>query len=344
MKIKELSVRFTDNAEEEVVSLAKDLQLMKVAGMLRSPDIAIPDEYRAALYSLLSVVTDLFATSVPLVSNDPEETLRAVSRDINLARLLRERGLFRLYLLINRRTKPEDGSQGVPIFMSMINPLDGSPFAKQEDFIAWFCDEAHVARSLVFMRLATIGRLVSLGFTLDDAFSLIITKPYAIREILNMVANWRQDDLVSVNPETMLRLADHIVPEAREEIAEIITAMQEDPDDASLEHELREASRPVIAGLLREVGDHERTKDAMDWVKFDLLKKPEIKYSFDPDGCVLNIEYHQRASGQDGEEYSLPPIVIPFVPDTTTQVPPEVIKDLITRLPIRNRNLISLDL
>lgn len=344
MKITEIAVQFTDNAEEEVLSLVQDLRLLSLAEMLGNPNITLPTEYQGAVQQLLAVVTDLFSTSVPDTSGSPEETLRAVSRDINLARLLRERGLFRFYRLVNEFTQPDDGSRGVPIFMSMINPTTGAPFAKQEEFVSWFCSEARVARGLVFMRLATISRLVTLGFSLDEAFSLIITKPYAIREVLNMVADWRGDNLVNVDPDTILRLADKVAPGARDEIEEIVSAMHSQPGDAGLDAALREASRPVIANLLQEFGEHDRAKDALDWVKHDLLLQPEIKYSFDPDGNLLVIEYHQRAQATDGTEYLLPPVVIPFVPDTTAAIPPEVIKDLITRLPIKNRSQLTLDL
>jgi hypothetical protein len=344
MQIQELAVRFTENAEEEVIALVSDLRLIRLAEMLRRPDIALPAEYQDAVRQLLAVVTDLFSTSVPSITSDPEETLRIVSRDINLARLLRERGLFRLYRLVNEYTTPADGSRGVPIFMSMLNPLTGSPFGKQEDFIGWFCDEAHVARSLVFMRLATISRLIALGFSLDECFSLVITKPYAIREVLNMVGDWNRDTLVNVDPNTMLRLADKVAPDSLPEIENIVEAMQDNPDDPDLEQDLKDAAKPVIVNLLNEFGQHDRAKDALDWVKHDLLQQPEIDYTYDPDGSVLNITLHKRSIDTQGVEYTLPPITIPFVPDTVNPVPAEIIKDLIRRLPIKNRNALYLDL
>ena len=82
--------------------------------------------------------------------------------------------------------------------------------------IGWFCKSAKVSRSVVFMRMATIEKLLGLGYELDDCYKTILTKPYAIRETLHEIAEWHHNELEYVDPEIALRLAEKYYDDAQQ--------------------------------------------------------------------------------------------------------------------------------
>lgn len=331
MKPKPLNISFTETAEQEINALVTEMNLVPLARYITTNQEVLPAELKGLIGPLLSVIMDIFSTETPTADIDPEATLRSISRDINLARLLRERGLFRLYRLLHLKTP-----DGVPIFMTVLNPDTGNPFSKQEDFIGWFCSAAKVARSLVFMRLMTIDRTIQLGFTLDDAFGLIVTKPWVIRETLNMVASWEKAELVHINPEVAVSLAERLSPSTATEIKQLAADSEESPES---KEKFLEASKPVIANLLREVASHEHSKDALDFVRHDLLRQPEINYLWDEEGGYLVVEMVRIQVDDNGNESIAGITSIPFVPEMDEgTLPAEILRDLLKRLPIKNRN------
>jgi len=332
MQIRPLAVRFTETAAEEVKLLVKELSLIPLAQQLQRNDQSLSEEFNRLLAQLLTSLSDLFSVDLPGTDKDPEATLRTISRDINLARLLRERGLFRLYRLIHQKD-----AQGIPLFMTLVNPDTGSPFGRQEEFIGWFCQEARVARSLVFIRIATIERILALGFSLEEAFKLILTKPYAIRETMNLVADWEKGELKAVDPNVLVQVAERVSPESLARLEPVAEAARQNPTDPAIQQELRDVARSVIASLLSEVANHDRAKDALDFVRYDVLAQPAISYSWDEESEALVIELvRKQVDPETGEEYDGRPITVPFVPDAA-ELPVEIKADLLKRLPIRNR-------
>jgi hypothetical protein len=266
MSLKQLSISFTETAEQEVTQLVHELHLVPIAQSLNSMDTpALVDGVK----QLLSVLSDLFSVDLPNIEKDPEDTLRTVSRDINLSRLLRERGLFRLYRLLHQKDE-----NNVPLFMTLANPGTGSPFSRQEEFIGWFCDEAHVARSLVFMRMAAIDRVLTLGFTLERAFSIVVSKPYAIQDTLHKIAEWDGGEIARVDPDVAILLARKLDPENADRIEAMAEAARTDPEAEEL---LKEAIKPIMAGLLEEVAAHSRAKEAQKFVQ-DVLLQPVVSW------------------------------------------------------------------
>lgn len=348
MELRDISVNFTESAEDEVKALVKDLQLIPLASALASGN-QVPDELRTQLGSLVTVLTDLFSTSLPDLETNPDETLRKVSRDINLSRLLRERGMFRLYRLVTERTSPQrqiedhgngyatiydvdDG--GVPLFMLTKNPDTGAPFAKQEEFIGWFCENAHVARSLTFQRFAAIERLLSLGFSLEEAFRLIVSKPYVIQETMKLVANWDKGDMKSIDPDVAVNMTRRHAPELLDYIQNLA---EEAKDDPSAMDGLKAAIRPVFATMLEEVADNPRAKDAMAYVKHDIVALPEISYAWDDEANIFVAEFVRKGIDQaTGQQVLLDIQRIPWVPDVD-HLPEELKQDIINRLAMRNR-------
>src|SRR5512143_438470 len=92
-------VPFTGSAEEELQRLYEELQISDVVSALRSGDI--PNDLQTLVVPLATTILDLFGTGTPTIGLDPISTLKSASRDINLSRILRERGLFRLFRLLN---------------------------------------------------------------------------------------------------------------------------------------------------------------------------------------------------------------------------------------------------
>lgn len=321
--MQQLSITFTTTAGDEIQRLTSELELLPLAQAIQDGMKDIPDNLKYLIGNLLGTLLDIFSSDLPDVVGDPEETLRKVSRDINLSRLLRERGIFRLYRLVH--TTDENN---LPVYMSLVNPLTGNLFATQEDFVSWFCEEAHVSRSLVFQRFMAIDRLLHLNMDLESAFQLLIKKPYAIRETLNQVAFWDKGKITEIPPDTAVLLTERFNPDLTDDVKEMIRTDNKEG--------LNTTMLPIITNLLQEVGDHERAKDALDWVQHDLLRKPEIKYAWDGSASVLMVEIFKKGVDKYGNEMLLPPVVVPFVADTDN-VPQEIIDDLMNRLPIRNR-------
>jgi len=331
--MKDITITFSETAEQEINSLVTELRLVPIASAMQRG--AIPDDLRVHLGSMLSVLMDMFSNDLPDVGNNTEDTIRASSRDIHLASILRERGIFRFYRLTNQVSE-----MGIPLYMDIANPNTGSPFATQEEFVGWFCGDSHISRAILFQRISTIDRMIALGFTLDAAFKLILAHPYAMQESIREIANWgkgaHRSDIISVNPDVAVAAAKRVAYDGLDEIEELAERVRADPDDTGAMTDLVSASKPVFAKVMEEVSDLERAKDAMDFIRYDILATPEINYSWDPDTDILTVELLRREISPSGESHMARPVVIPFVPDTVA-LPPEIRDDLLKRLPIKNR-------
>lgn len=341
-------IKFSDTPEEELGMLSKEMRLGKIIEAISSRD-SVPPALREDLQQLLIVISDIFSLDAPGVDEEnPLETLRMASRDINLARVLRERGIFRLYRLLNTMVRLEEEATGnpiqMPIFLTLTNPDTGEPFMKREDFIGWFCTEAKVSRALVFMRLSTIDKLLAIGYDLEGSFSVLLKKPYAVRETLKTLAEWdKSGEIAAVNPVVAKSLVAKILP-AQADAVDAITQMLEDTDDpeeqAGLQKQLADVVRPALANLVEEVADHPSVKGVMDFVRYDIAARPEINYRWDTERDRLVVDYIVKDRTPGGTDYIKEAVTIPFVPDQP--LPSEVKRDLLKRLPIRNRDSILL--
>ena len=345
--MKDLTIQFTETAEEEIDRLVMEMGLAPLAQTLTNNIDNLPEELRESVAKVMGIILEMFSADLPIAYGDPEETLKIVSREINLGRLLKERGIFRFYRLLEmevffdpntgeRITKDiPDDAVSVPLCQTVNNPNTGMPFAHDNDFIGWFCEEAHVSRSLLFRRIMAIRRMVNtLGFTLEEAFNILVSKPFAIEETIRMIADWDKDSLSNIDPDVMVAIAKKVQPGQSEEWEMLAERAGDSPE--ALQY-LIENSKPVIADLLREVASHERSKDAMDTVRHDILQMPEIGYRWETDGDYLVVSIVTKVTSSDGQEYVKEINHVPFVPDTNN-LPSEIRKDLIKRLPIKNRH------
>lgn len=324
---------FSDTAEEEVRRLMDDIELAKTFEDIKTAKEISP-ELRTKMTNVLLTFAEVFSIKVPdVINNDIDLTLEMASRDINLSKLLRERGLFRIFRLIN--IKDENGS---PIYMGMLNPNTGEPFLRMEDLIGYFCEASHVSRSLVFQRLATINKCISLGMSMDKAFATIITKPYAITETLNLIGMKVGDDLSEINPD----IAKKLVNKYRDN--SIVEESDDDTDEEKDDSDFIPSDTQVrfaITSLLDEVASHDRVKEVLDYVRHDVLKKPEISYKWDKESDSLVVELIRKTVTDDGREYVSQILSIPFYPDTKDALPDEIRADLLKRLPIQNRESVE---
>jgi hypothetical protein len=344
MEIKDIEVYFAETTEEEVAKILREMRLGDIISVL-SPDskVKLPGDLRMNLQQLLIIIADLFHTSLPILEKELEDNLASTNLEITLSRLFRERALFRFFQVVHKRVKVMVGSvvENIPEYMTKKNPNTGTPFQRQEEFIGWFCEVAHVSRSLVFQRMSTISKTLSLGFTLEEAYEIITSKPYAIRQVLNMVGDWSGGELTGIHPEIARRLAQKMLPTEAESIGNLIDKMLPvDNDEAS--SEVLAAIKPAIAKLLQEVADHDRVGEAIDFVRFDVLDKPEILYSWDENMDALIVEKIVKQIDPRGTEYVASVERIPFRPDVPF-LDDDIRADIIRRLPIKNRHTLDID-
>ena len=342
-------IAFTENAQEELHRLGDELKLQNLFLALKN-HTQIPDNLVEDLQSMLLTLADMFSMSVPETDTDPLDTLLKASRDINLSRVLRERGLFRLYNLVTTKVDVYDEYLNkfiqISAFQTEVNPDSGLNFVSQEEFIGWFCREAHVPRSLVFMRLATIRKLVSLGVSIGDTYQIILAKPYAIRKALNTVATWDKEGVEDIDPLIAARLTEKMLPSKVEEVKGYtdtmmsLTSTKDEKEQARLS--MIETVKPAIISLTREVASHLDVRDAMNFVTHDIANKPEMTYRWNDISDVLEIEYIQKSIDPKGREYIVDVLTIPFIPDIPI-LPIEIKRDLIERLPIKNRDRLDIN-
>jgi hypothetical protein len=334
MNPKPLEISFTDSPQEEVALIRKEFNLGDAAQELEKAIMGgevMSEEAHIKLAELLTAFREMFSVNLPELGDTAEETLRVSSRDINLSRLLRERGLVRLYRLIKERT-----DDGVPLFMSYLDPYGESPFKTQEEFVGWIAKDAHIPRSTLFMRFSTYDKMQGLGFDLENAFQTIITKPYAMRKVLNMTAEWnRTGQITSVNPDIVRKVARQVFSgEQAEAIVSYADYYERDPNPVALQ-ELVQAYKPALKEFINELAAHQNTRDMMEHVQHDVLGKPEISYSWKDETLILSVI--RKAVAEDGTEVILEIEDIPFVPDYPGKIEEAIIDDLLNRLPIKNR-------
>jgi hypothetical protein len=329
---KDLKISFTDSPEEEVALIQRELGLSDVADQLERALIhgeALPEEVQLMMAQIVTGLQEMFSLDLPSLGETPEETLRLSSRDINLSRLLRERGLIRIYRLVN------ESNNGVPLFMTYLDPYNDEPFSRKEDFIGWVAKDAHIPRSTMFMRFSTYDKMLAIGFDLETAFQTVITKPYAMREVLKLAAEWDKGSLVNVNPEVVKNIAEQVYSEAdREELIELADQYTDDSSPVNLQ-KLVNAYKPALREFIGELAEHTNTKDMMEYVRHDVLDKPEISYSWKNEALILHVV--RKAVDEDGTEIVIDVEDIPFVPDYPGIIEEDIVDDLLDRLPIRNR-------
>lgn len=355
--IKNINITFHDDPQEEIRHLFHEAGIMRLLSWLNdNKGKKLPEELKEDLGSHIAYLADMFSANLPDVSGqEPENVLRSAARDIQISRILKERGVARLYRLcrsymtIEVPTDALGGSQQVSIksYQTLINPELGNnePFSSQEEFLGWFSRASHISRSLIFMRFADLDRLTDgLGMPIEDAYNLLLTKPKVIGDVLRDIASWNSSQMSFINPDVAVRLANMSLqdsPEEIEKIEELATAYKETGDMEDMQN-LIKATVPAITNLLEEVSVHPSAKEAKRLVQDRILLLPEIIYSWDVIYDGLLIEIITAELDEQGHRYETGKKAYLFSTDSVEGLPKEIKDDLIKRLPIRNRD--SLDM
>ncbi len=119
-----------------------------------------------------------------------------------------------------------------------------------------------------------------------------------------------------------------------------LTSTKDEKEQARLS--MIETVKPAIISLTREVASHLDVRDAMNFVTHDIANKPEMTYRCSDVSDVLEIEYIQKSIDPKGREYIVDVLTIPFIPDIPI-LPIEIKRDLIERLPIKNRDRLDIN-
>ena len=351
-----INITFYEDPQEEVQHLYHEAGIIGLLSWLNENDNKgknLPEELKQDLGRHVAYLADMFSATLPDITGQPPEmVLRFAARDIQISRILKERGLARLYRLcrsyvtLDVPTDELGGSQRVKVktYQTLSDPETGEPFTHQEPFLGWFSKASHISRSLIFMRFADLDRLTdTLGMTLEDAYTTLLTKPKVIGDVLRDVADWNGSQISFINPDVAERLSDVMLsddPEQAERINELAKVYRETGDFVEM-RELIEATVPAISNLITEVALHDSARDARRMFQDSILMLPEISYAWDTAYDGLVIEMITSELDENGQKYETGKKAYLLLPDSIEHLPKEVKDDLIKRLPIRNRDSID---
>lgn len=338
-----LVIKFSESAEEEVYDISKNLGLEKILEALVDEEEPFPEALREPVERILAFISDILNVGLPGIDGPPEMTLRRVSRDYSLSRLFRERGLVRLYRFVRSSIDIEipidefGNKQTVEVkaFQTLINPITNGYFSSQEEFIKWFCKDASISRASVFSRFALFDRMIyTLKFPLEEAYRIIISRPYVIDQTIKELADWDGTEIKHIDPDKAMRLASAVLPpDERDEIVNLALKIKKSKNSKAIET-LKEAIIPAIKLLLEQVSEHESVKEVMNHVRSDILKEPEIYYTWDDYLNGLHIEMIIKGIDETGTENVEGKYKATLLPNNLEEIPSEVRNDLIKKLHI----------
>lgn len=325
---KPILVQFADNPQEEIDAIVRESQVIPLLARLDQKDELQPED-RALIRNTVGALVEFMSPNLPRIS-DVDTDLRRAAQEMNVARVLREKASARLYMLVNR-----NGDDGLPLYKKVLDPDTGLQFRTQEDFLSWFSTQAHVSRSLIFLRKKTYNRLVvGLGMTMEEAFRVVMLKPYSIYQTLEDMGVWDKEGKLIAIQDTTAEQVGRLLPPGK---------LQNNINEAIAEGDevkIIEATIPAIINLVNEVADHENARDARDFVKHDVLQKPRITSWWDEGMDCPIIQYEILDTDERGNTYVAHMERFPLVPDTP-ELPADVRAYLITRLSVKNRDSLA---
>ena len=353
---RDINVVFHDDPQEEVQHLYHEAGIVGLISWLNEDDNKgkdLPQELKEDIGRHIAYLADMFSANLPSIEGQtPEAVIRHAARDIQISRILKERGLARLYRLcrsyvtLDVPTDALGGSRTVKVrtYQTLKDPETGEPFTHQEPFLGWFSRSSHISRSLIFMRFADLDRLTeALSMPLEEAYNTLLTKPKVIGDVLRDIADWTGSQISFIRPDVADRLADVTMsndPEMADSIKEYAQVYRETGDFVDMQN-LINATVPAISNLVQEVSMHENARDAKRMVQDSILMLPEISYSWDTTYDGLVIEMITTEVDENGNTYETGKQAYLLLPDSVEKLPQPIKNDIIKRLPIRNRE--SLD-
>jgi len=335
-------IKFTETPGEEVSRFVKESRVTEIVKIIQA-NKDLPEDLKEAIIDMISTVVDLFSTSLPMAEQDPVEALRKASRDINLSRILRERGVVRLFQIIYGTTFIPESEDGKEIEVKVYLTLG---FETQEDLIDWFTKYAKVSRALVYKRFKAYNKLTNaLGYTLDEAFDLIITKPSLIGDSLEDIGVWSTNELISIRPKVAKNLVKQLLPAGdptRERVEDILDQIDDARDVADVDHivelsgDLVDVITPALRALVEEIAIHDSSKEAGKFVRNDIIQAPEITYKWLKDTGGISAELVVKGYDPETRTENIEDIItIRFLPDSFGKIPKEIEEHIKRKLSIR---------
>lgn len=325
-----MKLTFLDDPEQELVRISQELGLAKAIQLLETGSTkGLSKEDSVNILEVIQQVESLFSVTVPRDEDNVIDSLSNIAKQYHWSKLLREKALVALFRLIHLKV----ANSGIPLVATLLHPDTGTPF-DETSFTFWFCKQAAITSTTAFQRMSAYRKMLGIGYSLEEAFRLVITKPYLIQDTLNNLAKYDAlGRITNVNPAVATSVSQRLGGDNTEEIQKIAaeTAANNTPSNQA---KLIEAYTPMLRKAVEEVAAHPSPRDAATFVTSDLLGKPGIFYTIEHGGVlVVTIVTKTIDGANDIEETHR----IPFIPKTNDGVPVAIIEDLLERLPIRNR-------
>jgi hypothetical protein len=319
-----------DNAIEEVRQFS---QTMRMADLYRRVHKGgdIDDKTRKELEAVIISYAELFSVEVPDMAGMTFDTVLTISnQEIKVARLLRERGLFRLAQAIRMTDE-----NGIPLWTQLVDEND-EPFERQEDVIHAFCTASHISRQTVFTRLSLYRMLEFIGFTSEEAYKLILQHPTLLYKTLLKIGDWGwgKNSLSQLDEEVVRSIMRYY------DCDEVMFDLLEDASEGGAEshNQLVDKLKPVLRQMVEDTVEQPNSKEASIFVGLDVMAGNMVNYYWDTEEDALVIEIDAPIIDETGSIVDRRKTSLRMYADSPTGgLPEEAKRDLIERLPIKNR-------
>ena len=303
------------------------VQFLVDSGLNTSVDDDVTPEQQ--LSKLVQAVGEMFSLQEPQINGDLKTTLTIIARDSKLSHIMREKSLYKLWLVTTTMVTVDDGNSRVPMWYGTVND-DGELVTTQEDFVRLFTSKSGISRASAFRRLRVYNQLSQFGVPGQDAWLSVLKMPYTVQDLMTDIASWNRGKFVGVERDVAVGVAKRVMPE---QVGAIEEAFESDPPDPD---EVLQAYSPVVRRMLDETVTYEDAKEALHHIKHDILGAPTFLYRWRPDEESIEVTARVPVI-ENGALIDERTTTSTLFLDT---VSPEnaVLKDLLERLPITNRH------
>lgn len=318
-----------DNAIAELEQFNPAFEMAKLYEKLNKGDFS--EEVIRQVKDVLVSYSELFDTGVPDIQGMDFNTVLTISnREIKVARLLKERGIYRL---IQALRMVDD--RGLPLWQQLVDE-DGEPFERQEDVIHAFCTAAHISRPTVFSRISLYNMLRFLEYDEEDSYRLVLLHPTLLYNTLKKLGDW------SWGTKALEELDTGVVRNILNyyDCDDDMKTMLDDIEAGSTEVRGRfmEKFRPVLRGMLEDAVQQPNVREASKFLDVDVMSGTVVKYMWDLENDCLVVVIESSVIDQTGKVVDRTENSVRLFADNQTGLlPSEAKEDLINRLPINNR-------
>ena len=331
-KVNKTLLHVPDNAIEELQTFSRSMQMRNLYHEVHASG-AIPQELKDELEQVVLGYASLFDVAPPDITGMEFDTVLTISnQEIKVARLMKERGLYRLVMSLEMVDE-----YGLPMWQQLINETTGKPFEKRDDMISAFCAVSHVSRQSVYTRLSLYRMLALVGYTSEESYKLVLQRPTLIYKTLNRLGDWGwgASGIETLDTDVVESLLKHYGCD--DELLILLEDYKQGDVDAG--EELFTKMRPQIREMVDEIVTHPNVKEAARYLDIDVLSASMVSYRWDLDNDCLIISVDSPViESSTGEIIDRRSENIRVLPDNVQGYFPEAVKkDLLARLPILNR-------